>query len=89
MNCQDKPQNQIPSFCPARHPINHDWYILSSVNRSLIQLDGNWKIKGYYQLNPSNFRQPEVICFDSAGNMYISNEGAEGSANIQVFTFKQ
>ncbi len=72
----------------ARNPLNHDWYILSSVNRSLIQLDGNWKIKGYYQLNPSNFRQPEGLCFDSSGNMYISNEGAEGTANIQVFTYK-
>lgn len=72
----------------ARHPLTGDWYILSSVNRSLVLLDPSWKIKGYFQLNPALFRQPEGLCFDRLGNMYISNEGAEGSANVQVFQYK-
>jgi uncharacterized protein YjiK len=71
----------------ARHPLTKDWYILSSVNKSLLILDSQWKIKGYYQIRPSNFRQPEGICFDPKGNMYISNEGAEGLANVLVFAY--
>jgi hypothetical protein len=72
----------------AKHPVTHDWYILSSVNKSLLVLDKDWKIKGFYPINPAFFRQPEGICFDKQGNMYISNEGAEGMANIQLFTYK-
>jgi len=71
----------------ARHPVTKDWYILSSVNKSLLILDSQWQIKGYYQIRPRDFRQPEGICFDPQGNLYISNEGAEGTANIQYFAY--
>lgn len=71
----------------ARHPITKDWYILSSVNKSLLILDSQWQIKGYYQIRAADFRQPEGICFDPQGNLYISNEGAEGTANIHVFAY--
>ncbi|HMH31591.1 MAG TPA: SdiA-regulated domain-containing protein [Puia sp.] len=72
----------------SKNPVTHQWYILSSVNKALIVLDNQWKIIGFYELDPAVFRQPEGIAFDAKGNMYISNEGAEGSANILVFNYK-
>ena len=82
--------NEKIRFHPSaltRHPITGDWYILSAVNKSLLILNSQWQIKGYYPIRPADFRQPEGICFDSQGNLYISNEGAEGTANIQFFPY--
>lgn len=73
----------------ARHPITHEWYILSSVNKILLVLDGQWKMKAAYSLKPSLFKQPEGLAFDSKGNMYISNEGGDGNANVLLFKYNQ
>jgi hypothetical protein len=73
----------------ARHPLTRDWYIISSVNKVLIVLDGHWKVKGMYALNPVLFKQPEGLAFDRQGNMYISNEGGSGDANVLLFNYKQ
>lgn len=73
----------------ARHPLTREWYILSSVNKVLLVLDDQWKVKAFYPLNPSVFKQPEGLAFDLKGNMYISNEGQEGNANVLLFTYAQ
>lgn len=73
----------------ARHPITHEWYILSSVNKILLVLDDPWKVKAAYSLKPSLFKQPEGLAFDSKGNMYISNEGVDGNANVLLFKYNQ
>lgn len=72
----------------ARHPLTKEWYILSSVNKALLVLDGQWKLKKTYQLDPILFKQPEGLAFDRKGNMYISNEGHGGNANVLLFTYK-
>lgn len=74
--------------CVARHPLTREWYIISSVNKVLIVLDGNWKVKGMYALDPVLFKQPEGLAFDRHGNMYISNEGVRGDANVLLFNYK-
>lgn len=74
--------------CLARHPLTKEWYIISSVNRSLLVLDDQWKVKAMYDLNPTLFKQPEGLAFDAKGNMYISNEGVQGNANILYFAYK-
>jgi len=73
----------------ARHPITHEWYILSSVNKILLVLDDQWKVKSAYSLKPSVFKQAEGLAFDSKGNMYISNEGGDGNANVLLFKYNQ
>jgi SdiA-regulated len=75
--------------CLARHPMTREWYILSSVNKVLLVLDDKWKVKASYPLNPSLFKQPEGLAFDRRGNMYISNEGAGGDANVLLFNYKR
>jgi len=75
--------------CLARHPITHEWYIVSSVNKILLVLDEQWKMKSAYSLKPSLFKQPEGLAFDKNGNMYISNEGGDGDANVLLFKYNQ
>lgn len=73
--------------CLARHPLTGEWYIISSVNKILVVLDDHWKVKAGYPLDPSVFKQPEGLTFDSKGNMYISNEGGQGNANVLLFRY--
>jgi hypothetical protein len=70
----------------AQHPITHQWYILSSVNKMLVVTDDRWKPVSVYPLNPVLFTQPEGIAFDKKGNLYISNEKGSG-ANGTILTF--
>jgi hypothetical protein len=74
--------------CLARQPLTKDWYIVSSVNKVLIVFDGQWKVKGMYDLDPVLFKQPEGLAFDNKGNMFISNEGVQGNANVLLFSYK-
>ncbi|HWB92887.1 MAG TPA: SdiA-regulated domain-containing protein [Puia sp.] len=74
--------------CLARHPRTGEWYIISSVNKVLLVLNDQWAVKGMYDLDPVLFKQPEGLAFDKRGNMYISNEGVQGNANVLVFTYK-
>lgn len=74
--------------CLARHPLTGEWYIISSVNKILVVLDDHWKVKKGYSLDPSLFKQPEGLAFDKKGNMYISNEGGQGNANVLLFPYR-
>jgi uncharacterized protein YjiK len=69
--------------------LTKQWYIVSSVNKVLIVLDDRWQVKGMYPLDPVLFKQPEGLAFDAKGNMYISNEGQQGNANVLLFSYKQ
>ncbi|MET0465839.1 MAG: SdiA-regulated family protein [Chitinophagaceae bacterium] len=70
----------------ARNPLTREWFIVSAVHNLLVITDENWKVKVAYPLNGNTFNQPEGIAFDSAGNMYISNEGDDiSSGNILKF----
>jgi hypothetical protein len=85
----DDKKPKIHPSCLARHPLTHEWYIISSVNKILIILDDQWKVKKYHRLDPVLFKQPEGIAFDANGNLYISNEGGDGTADILAFSYKQ
>ena len=75
--------------CLARNPLTGEWFLVSSVNKVLIVLDDRWQVRGMYGLDPGLFKQPEGLAFDRQGNMYISNEGGEGRANVLLFRFKK
>jgi hypothetical protein len=86
---REQKRGKFRPSCLARHPITHEWYIISSVNKILLVLDEQWKVKAAYSLKPSVFKQPEGLAFDSKGNMYISNEGDDGNANVLLFRYNQ
>ena len=89
---QPKDGNDKAKFHPsgiAKHPLTHEWFIISSVNKLLLILNEQWKVKKYYPLDPALFKQPEGITFNSKGDLYISNEGGEGDANILLFRYQK
>jgi hypothetical protein len=74
----------------AVNPLTKEWYIVSSINKALVVTDAQFKIKSVYHLSANEFNQPEGIAFDSAGNLYISNEGSETQVgNILRFDYKK
>ena len=66
----------------AIHPISSDMYITDGRNTKLLITDASGTIKKLYQLNVKEFAQPEGITFNSAGELFIANEGRSQSANI-------
>lgn len=73
----------------AIHPITNDIYILSNIGKLLLVINDKGEIKGVFPLSPSTFRQPEGICFDETGTLFISNEGKGRRGNLMVFSPKQ
>ena len=69
----------------AVHPISNHIYILASVGKLLVVLDRDGRILEIEPLNKNIFRQPEGICFDANGDLYISNEGKGGKGTILIF----
>ena len=73
------------SFNPsgiAIHSLNGDMYLTDGRNSKLLITDAAGAIKKLYQLNTSEFAQPEGIIFNAAGDLFIANEGAKLPANI-------
>ena len=75
--------------CIAKNPVTNQWYIISSVNKLLLVLDEKFIVKESFPLDPSLFNQPEGLAFDTNGDMYISNEGGTGTADILLFRYQK
>ena len=76
------------SFQPsgiAVHPITGNIYVTGAVGDLIIVLHPSGEILAMVSLDMSKFRQPEGICFDPDGNLYISNEGKDSRANLMMF----
>jgi len=80
----DKKEKLAPSAL-ARNPVDGKWYIVSSVNKLLIVLNADMTTASKYNLDPKLFPQPEGICFNSKGTLFISNEGAGSDGTILQF----
>jgi len=64
------------------HPVSGDIYIIDGRNPQLLIIDASGKIKNLYQLSAKDFSQPEGIAFNSAGDLFIANEGTNQPGNI-------
>ncbi len=76
------------AFAPsaiAIHPLTKQVYILSSIGKILVVLDPDGKILQIAPLDPDLHKQPEGLCFDTDGTLYISNEGKGGKGKIYRF----
>ena len=85
-----KLENRLESFSPsgiAKHPINNNYYVLSSVGKLLIVVDEQGEIQHIHFLESKTFSQPEGICFAPDGTLFISNEGRSLVAKILVFEY--
>ena len=77
--------NRATDFSPsavANNPIDGYYYLLSTVGKTLIVIDEESTIKWIYYLDAPEYIQPEGICFDDEGNMFISNEGKGSKSNF-------
>jgi uncharacterized protein YjiK len=71
----------------AVHPLTGNIYVIASSGKKLLVLNPKGRILNVVKLG-NNFAQPEGICFDPTGNLYISNEANKSIANIQKFILK-
>ena len=59
----------------AVHPITHDIYIVSTKDtKAIAQFSHDGKLKAFDYIDKEMLPQPEGICFDPEGNLYISTE---------------
>lgn len=73
----------------AVRPSSEEIYVLSSRGGLLVILDPiDHKVKSILFLKKSIHVQPEGICFDNAGLLYISNEARGRKAEIHVYSPK-
>ncbi|MFD0975543.1 SdiA-regulated domain-containing protein [Salinimicrobium gaetbulicola] len=80
---KDKSKKEIQDvFKPSEiaiHPSSGEIYLTEGEDPQLLILEPTGKVKALYNLNKSDFPQPEGIAFDPSGNLYISNEGNPGT----------
>ena len=63
----------------AVHPVTHDIYVMSTKDTKCIaRFTHDGQLKSLQYLDKDMFLQPEGICFDPKGNLYISTEGKHG-----------
>lgn len=71
------------------HPNTGNIYLLDAVNPKILILDRNGKSQTMHQLNQKQFKQAEGLTFGKAGELFISNEGKGGKANILQVKLEQ
>jgi uncharacterized protein YjiK len=84
---KQKPFHLKPSGV-AIDPLTKDVYVIASVGNIMVVINRESEIKQIELLKEKTFKQPEGICFDKQGNLYISSEGRGGKAVIASFTRK-
>jgi uncharacterized protein YjiK len=85
---KDKDIKFAPSDA-AIHPITNELYILSSAGNLLVITDRKGQVLEAYKLNPDKYPQAEGIAFAPNGDMFISNEGKLGKANLLYFPYRR
>ncbi len=83
------PESGNVTFQPSGidiHPSSKNIYLIATSGKLLVVLNPKGKKIIHIQpLDPEIFKQPEGICFMANGDLYISNEGRGGKANILKF----
>ncbi len=76
------------SFSPsgiAIHPQSGHYYVLSAAGRMLAVYSPEGRLQGLHRFDKTLLEQPEGICFDARGRLYIASEGKRGKPVIVVF----
>lgn len=73
----------------AVHPLTGEWYILTSAGKRLLITNRQAKITYSEPLDPTQFRQPEGICFAPNGDLFIASEGDGKRGYILKFSYQR
>ena len=73
----------------AIHPATGHYYILSAQGRLLAVYAASGELLRLQRLEKSLFEQPEGICFDARGTLYLSSEGKTGKPVIATYRPKK
>ncbi|HSF53064.1 MAG TPA: hypothetical protein VLA71_04905 [Algoriphagus sp.] len=79
---------KIQPSAAAVHPLTKEYFLISSTGKWLMTLDRSMNPTSVHLLDRSLFKQPEGITFAPDGTLYISNEAADGRANLLIFNYK-
>jgi uncharacterized protein YjiK len=86
----DKKIGKFKASSANVHPLTGDVYIVSAINHLLVVAGPDMSVKGVFELNDKLFKQPEGLCFNSKGDLFISNEAAgKGEATILMYRYQQ
>lgn len=86
-----KPGTEL-TFAPsgvAIHPISGDIFVLSSVGKVLMIINQEGQLLHIEKLRKEVHSQPEGLCFDQDGTLYIANEGKGARGRILRFDYHQ
>lgn len=72
----------------AVHPVTGNIFVLSASKRKLLEVNRQGTVMQRYELNGDLFKQPEGLTFSANADLYISNEGGRGKANILLFHYQ-
>ncbi len=81
----------IKDFAPTGievHPDNGNFFILSSIKESIIELSEEGELLNAVKLDSKENRQPEGITFLSNLSLVISNEGQNKKGKVTVVPFR-
>lgn len=79
---KNKAKNSISPSDIGIHPIDGNLYILEGTKPKLLIMSPAGKMLSLYELDDTNFPQPEGLTFSPDGKLYISNEGNKKEGNI-------
>lgn len=79
---EKKTKSLIQPSAITIHPKTGDIYITEGTKPKLLIMNSSGDIKALLELKSSDFNQPEGVCFNPDGSMYISNEGRKEPGNI-------
>lgn len=79
---KNKAKNSISPSDIGIHPVDGNLYILEGTKPKLLIMSSAGKMLSLYELDDTNFPQPEGLTFSPDGKLYISNEGNKKEGNI-------
>lgn len=83
------PAGDIRPSALAIHPLSGNLYLVSGTDRWLLVLDRRGKLLSGFRLDKDLLPQPESLCFDPAGNLYLASEASkEMPAQLLMYAYQ-
>lgn len=71
----------------AVHPISGELYLLSSKGKMMVVMNKKNEVTYIQKLQKEEHPQPEGMCFDKQGNLYISNEAKDKDSKATILIY--